>query len=101
MENERKAAVPGTVGAVVRFSDHEKRILSSMEMDVPYFGSDFVRMGFKRGVQSRTMNRLRALGFIRKSGLPVKGHEHDWRETGHYYSVYRKVKEHETWTYTI
>ena len=101
MDDERKAAVPGTVGAVVRLSDHEKRILSCMEMGKGYFDSDMVRMGFKRGVKRQTMGKLRRLGFIRLEGLPVAGHEHDWRETGHYYSVYRKIKEHEAWTYTV
>ena len=90
-----------TVQPLVRLTDHEKRILNCMKIGEDYFSSHFVRMGIKCGVKRQTMQKLRRLGFIRHFGMPCQGHEHDWRETGHYYSLWRKIKEHEEWTYTI
>ena len=84
-----------------RLSDAEKRILDCMEMGKCYFHWSFVRQGFKRGVQARQMRRLRDLGYINITALPVEGHENDWRETGHYHSVYRKIQDHAAWNYEI
>jgi hypothetical protein len=87
--------------AAVKLSANERRILDCMDIGKPYFHWSFVRAGFKRGVQSRTMEYLRRLGYITITALPVTGHELDWRETGHYHSVFRKVKHYSEWSYEI
>lgn len=85
----------------IRLTDHEKRILSRMEMGKEYHTSDMVRLGFSRGVQERTMQKLWRLGFFHTTVVYFDGHEHDWDETGQYYILYRKIKDYEVWTYTI
>lgn len=82
-------------------SPHEKRILDSMEFHKPYFHNSFTRMGFRQGVQGRTMDYLRREGYISITAIPCEGHENDWRETGHYYPVFHKLKHHEEWSYEI
>ena len=78
-----------------KLTNTQKRILDVMIPAFPYVtGASFVSLGFKRGVQDRTMDKLRDAGFITIHALPRDGHEDDWRETHHFYRVYRKVADY-------
>lgn len=76
-------------------SPHHIDILLSMDLDGPWMvDSEVARMGgFTRGISRGTVKRLKSLGYIDTLAQPVPGHENDWRETGHYWVLIRKVKE--------
>jgi hypothetical protein len=75
---------------------NERRILNAMEIGKPYTHASFVRKGWKKGIKTKSMQRLQKLGYITPEALPEDGHEHDWRTTGRYTLIFWKIKNPES-----
>lgn len=74
---------------------HEVDVLMSMELNGPWMidGAVAKAGGFTRGISRGTIQSLKKAGYIETAAQPVPGHENDWRETGHYWVMIRKVRE--------
>lgn len=74
---------------------HEVDVLMSMELNGEWMidGAVAKAGGFSRGISRGTIQHLKELGFVETAAYPCPGHESDWRETGNYWVMIRKVKE--------
>jgi len=95
MNSETAVAPPLAGPPCSALTIHEVDVLMSMELNGPWMidGAVAKAGGFIRGISRGTIQSLKKSGYIETAAHPVPGHENDWRETGHYWVMIRKVRE--------